>query len=82
VAVANPLFDVAGLTAGSVGYPPWLYWLAMALGKSIVYTALTLVGQALVPLLFSASLGAARDALPYTCGRDAGWPSRSAISAS
>jgi len=51
-AVPNPLFDVAGLTAGSVGYSPRRYWLAVAMGKSIVYTALALGGQALVPLLF------------------------------
>jgi hypothetical protein len=51
-AVPNPLFDVAGLTAGSVGYSPWRYWLAVMLGKSIVYTALALGGQQLVPLLF------------------------------
>jgi membrane protein DedA with SNARE-associated domain len=51
-AVPNPLFDVAGLTAGSVGYSPWRYWLAVAIGKSLVYMALALGGQALVPLLF------------------------------
>jgi len=51
-AVPNPLFDVAGITAGSLGYSPWRYWLAVALGKSLVYTALALGGQALVPLLF------------------------------
>jgi membrane protein DedA with SNARE-associated domain len=51
-AVPNPLFDVAGLTAGSLGYSPWRYWLAVALGKSVVYVSLALGGQALVPLLF------------------------------
>lgn len=51
-AIPNPLFDVAGLTAGSVGYSPWRYWLAVMLGKSIVYTVLALGGQALVPMLF------------------------------
>ena len=48
-AVPNPLFDVAGLTAGSLGYSPWRYWLAVALGKSVVYVALALGGQALIP---------------------------------
>ena len=48
-AVPNPLFDVAGLTAGSLGYSPWRYWLAVALGKSIVYVVLALGGQTLVP---------------------------------
>ena len=51
-AVPNPLFDVAGLTAGSLGYSPWRYWLAVALGKSVVYTVLALGGQALIPLIF------------------------------
>ena len=51
-AVPNPLFDVAGLTAGSLGYSPWRYWLAVALGKSVVYVALALGGQALIPLIF------------------------------
>jgi membrane protein YqaA with SNARE-associated domain len=51
-AVPNPLFDVAGLTAGSLGYSPWRYWLAVALGKSIVYITLALGGQTLIPLIF------------------------------
>lgn len=51
-AVPNPLFDVAGLTAGSLGYSLWRYWLAVTLGKSIVYIVLALGGQTLVPLLF------------------------------
>jgi uncharacterized membrane protein YdjX (TVP38/TMEM64 family) len=51
-AMPNPLFDVAGLTAGSLGYSPWRYWLAVMLGKSVVYVTLALGGQALVPLLF------------------------------
>jgi membrane protein YqaA with SNARE-associated domain len=51
-AIPNPLFDVAGLTAGSLGYSPWRYWLAVALGKSIVYVALALGGQTLIPLIF------------------------------
>jgi hypothetical protein len=51
-AIPNPLFDVAGLTAGSLGYSPWRYWLAVAMGKSIVYIVLALGGQTLVPMLF------------------------------
>jgi hypothetical protein len=43
---------VAGLAAGSLGYSVWRYWLAVALGKSLVYMALALGGQALVPLVF------------------------------
>jgi uncharacterized membrane protein YdjX (TVP38/TMEM64 family) len=46
-AIPNPLFDVAGLTAGSLKYPPHRYWLAVALGKSVVYITLALGGQAL-----------------------------------
>jgi membrane protein YqaA with SNARE-associated domain len=51
-AVPNPLFDVAGLTAGSLGYSPWRYWLAVALGKSLVYVTLALGGQYVIPLIF------------------------------
>jgi membrane protein YqaA with SNARE-associated domain len=51
-AVPNPLFDVAGLTAGSLGYSPWRYWLAVSLGKSLVYVVLALGGQTLIPRLF------------------------------
>ncbi|MGE3912066.1 MAG: VTT domain-containing protein [Chloroflexota bacterium] len=48
--IPNPLFDVAGLTAGSLRYSPARYWLAVALGKSCVYTALAVGGQTLAPL--------------------------------
>ena len=47
-AIPNPLFDVAGLTAGSLRYSPVRYWLAVASGKSIVYISLALGGQALL----------------------------------
>jgi membrane protein YqaA with SNARE-associated domain len=50
-AIPNPLFDVAGLTAGSLGFSPIRYWLAVSLGKSIVYITLALAGQSLIPLL-------------------------------
>lgn len=43
--------NTAGLTAGSLGYSPWRYWLAVALGKSVIYVALALGGQALIPRL-------------------------------
>ena len=47
-AIPNPLFDVAGLTAGSLRYSPVRYWLAVAMGKSVVYVTLALGGQALL----------------------------------
>lgn len=47
-AIPNPFFDVAGLTAGSLRYSPVRYWLAVALGKSVVYVSLALGGQALL----------------------------------
>lgn len=50
-AIPNPLFDVAGITAGSLGFSPWRYWLAVALGKSLVYTVLAVGGRVLLPLL-------------------------------
>jgi membrane protein YqaA with SNARE-associated domain len=48
-AVPNPLFDVAGLAAGSLGFSPVRYWIAVTLGKSVDYTVLALAGQSLLP---------------------------------
>ena len=50
-AIPNPLFDVAGIIAGSQRFSPVRYWRAVALGKSLVYTLLALGGQALLPVL-------------------------------
>ncbi len=50
-AIPNPLFDIAGIIAGSQGFSPVRYWLAVALGKSLVYTLLALGGQAVMPIL-------------------------------
>jgi hypothetical protein len=36
----------------SIGYSPWRYWLAVALGKSVVYVVLALGGQTVIPLIF------------------------------
>jgi len=47
-AIPNPAFDVAGLTAGAIGYPVWRYWLAVTLGKSTVYTLIAFFGEAIV----------------------------------
>ena len=46
-AIPNPLFDAAGLTAGSLGYPVQRYWVAVALGKTLNYSVIALVGYAL-----------------------------------
>lgn len=43
-AIPNPAFDVAGITAGTLGYPPGKYWLAVALGKSVVYSVIAYAG--------------------------------------
>jgi uncharacterized membrane protein YdjX (TVP38/TMEM64 family) len=50
-AIPNPRFDIAGITAGSLGFSPVRYWLAVALGKTLVYTLLARGGQALLPFL-------------------------------
>jgi uncharacterized membrane protein YdjX (TVP38/TMEM64 family) len=49
-AIPNPFFDVAGLTAGALQYPPHRYWIAVALGKSVVYTVIATVGERLFNL--------------------------------
>lgn len=46
-AIPNPLFDAAGIWAGSLGYPPRRYWVAVALGKTLNYSVVALVGYAL-----------------------------------
>lgn len=50
-AIPNPLFDLAGLTAGSTGYSPRRYLIAVALGKATIYTVIALAGEAIMPLL-------------------------------
>ena len=39
-AVPNPLFDVAGIVAGSLSFPVWRFWIACALGNSLKYAVL------------------------------------------
>ena len=36
-AVPNPLFDVAGITAGSLRYPLWRFLLAVGMGKQVKF---------------------------------------------
>lgn len=50
-AIPNPIFDMAGLTAGSVGYPIHRYWLAVACGKSLVYSLIATLGSGIIPRL-------------------------------
>ncbi|MFN0071535.1 MAG: VTT domain-containing protein [Chloroflexota bacterium] len=50
-AIPNPFFDIAGITAGTLGYPPARYWCAVALGKSVVYTAIALLGDRIMLIL-------------------------------
>jgi len=44
----NPVFDVAGLTAGAMGLPYWLFATAVFLGRIIRMTAISLIGLRLV----------------------------------
>ncbi len=48
-AIPNPFFDAAGIAAGSLGYSPGRYWITVALGKSVAYLAVALIGNALTP---------------------------------
>jgi membrane protein YqaA with SNARE-associated domain len=41
----NPLFDVAGLTAGALGLPFWLFFVAVLLGRMIRMTIFVLIGM-------------------------------------
>lgn len=42
--IPNPLFDVAGIIAGSIKYPAWKFFLACALGKIIKITIFAYLG--------------------------------------
>jgi membrane protein YqaA with SNARE-associated domain len=44
----NPLFDVAGLTAGAVGVPFWMFFSAVALGRIIRVGIFVLLGVGLL----------------------------------
>jgi membrane protein YqaA with SNARE-associated domain len=53
-AIPNPAFDVAGLTAGAIGYSPIRYWLAVWLGKSTIYILIAMFGEAILARIFGA----------------------------
>jgi membrane protein YqaA with SNARE-associated domain len=48
-ALPNPLFDLAGLAAGSMRYPWWKFLAACALGKILKSVAFAYFGHALMP---------------------------------
>lgn len=50
-AVPNPLFDVVGIVAGCLGFSPWQFWLACAIGNSIKYTAMAFLGGLALTLI-------------------------------
>jgi membrane protein YqaA with SNARE-associated domain len=43
----NPLFDIAGLTAGALGLPYWLFFTAVFLGRIVRITVFALLGLGL-----------------------------------
>lgn len=50
--VPNPLFDVVGVLAGSLGYPPRRLWIACLIGNTMKYTAMALLGDSLATIFF------------------------------
>ncbi|MHB1131714.1 MAG: VTT domain-containing protein [Chloroflexota bacterium] len=46
-AIPNPLFDVVGIAAGSLGYQSWRFFVAVAIGNTIKCMAVAAVGGAL-----------------------------------
>jgi len=46
--VPNPLFDVVGVLAGSLGYSPRRFWLACLLGNSVKYLGMAYLGGAVM----------------------------------
>ncbi len=45
-AIPNPFFDVVGVAAGSLGYPAWRFYLAVALGNTVKCTLMAYAGGA------------------------------------
>jgi uncharacterized membrane protein YdjX (TVP38/TMEM64 family) len=45
-AIPNPFFDVVGIAAGCLGYSVKRFWVACAIGNTIKYTSLALIGVA------------------------------------
>lgn len=50
-AIPNPLFDIVGLVAGSLGYSPKRFWIACAIGNTIKYTGIALLGSTAFSLI-------------------------------
>lgn len=48
-ALPNPLFDVAGLLAGTLGVPLWVYVLSTFLGRMVRMSTVVLLGLGLAP---------------------------------
>jgi membrane protein YqaA with SNARE-associated domain len=49
--IPNPVFDVVGLAAGSLGYPVWKFLLAVGAGNLIKYVAVSLLGGGVASML-------------------------------
>lgn len=49
--IPNPVFDVAGLAAGSLGYPVWKFLIAVGTGNLIKYIAVSYLGGKAASLL-------------------------------
>ena len=50
-AIPNPVFDIAGMTAGAMKYPLWKFLAACWLGKTVKATAIALIGSGLLPVI-------------------------------
>lgn len=46
-AIPNPVFDLVGLAAGSLGYPRWQFFVAVAIGNTIKCTLVAITGGAI-----------------------------------
>jgi uncharacterized membrane protein YdjX (TVP38/TMEM64 family) len=46
-AIPNPVFDIVGLAAGCLGYSLKRFWIAVAIGNTIKYTAMAALAMAL-----------------------------------
>lgn len=44
-AIPNPLFDVVGIAAGSLSYPAWRFYIAVAIGNTIKCCVIATVGD-------------------------------------
>ncbi|MEK7682085.1 MAG: VTT domain-containing protein, partial [Chloroflexota bacterium] len=56
-AIPNPVFDAAGIAAGVLRYPVWLFFIVVLAGKIVKFLVFAFAGALGVPLILRLMLG-------------------------